>query len=468
MYDLSSFDLNRSEIYRIAGKCFSKSLGYGSFSSFLEKATCFTAALSDNKVTIINLSDSISEIIDREQIDSYDSVLRVLLSSWSPEPGDKDIASLFSKEAMIASYRCGVKFFTEEYTCVLNGTPHRKQIACQLNENNGQVTGTFIIFDLTDAHDKMMTVIKKAEYDGLTQLLNKQSCEAHVAEFLASEETPEGALIIMDIDFFKRFNDQYGHDIGDVVLEAAARTLEKFFGRDSIIGRTGGDEFLVLLKHRSPDEADEELSQFCKEHHFVKHKDKAYTFTFSVGYAAAPSQGSSLQELSAKADMALYNVKMHHRNNYIRYSPEMQMQKRTQLSFNLSDIVSGIPGAILVYKADEKEEILFANEQLYSLFECDSMDELLKFSGDSFKNIVHPDDLDRVEGSIKRQIDSNEQGLDYVTYRIITKNGRIKVVDDIGHLVHTYRYGDIFYVFLYDKEQKEEILRKAGADIEQQ
>jgi len=160
--------------------------------------------------------------------------------------------------------------------------------------------------------------------------------------------------------------------------------------------------------------------------------------------------------------MALYNVKMHHRNNFIRYSPEMLMQKRTQLGFNLSDIVSGIPGAILVYKADEKEEILFANEQLYALFECDSMDELLDFSGDSFKSIVHPDDIERVEESITRQISSNEYGLDYVTYRIITKTGRIKVVDDIGHLVHTPSYGDIFYVFLYDHEQKNKILRKAG------
>lgn len=446
----------------IAGKCFARYLGYISLEEFMVRATSFTAALSDDTIRDLRLSESAQLIASEEQITSYTAALAVITGVWLPEPLDPDIGEVFSREKLIAMYRSGSKFLTAEYACVIKGENRRKQIACQLSEEDGQICGTFLIFDLTDEYSRKMTVMKMAEYDGLTQLLNKQSCESHVEEFLSSAPEQECILMIMDIDFFKRFNDQYGHDVGDIVLQAAARTLEKFFGRDSIIGRTGGDEFLVLLKHRTPEEAEEEIGQFCRERHFVERGSKAYTFTFSVGYSVSPSQGTTLAELSTKADMALYNVKMHHRNNFIRYSPEMLMQKRTQLGFNLSDIVSGIPGAILVYKADEKEEILFANEQLYALFECDSMDELLDFSGDSFKSIVHPDDIERVEESITRQISSNEFGLDYVTYRIITKTGRIKVVDDIGHLVHTPSYGDIFYVFLYDHEQKNKILRKAG------
>ncbi|MBQ8961782.1 MAG: diguanylate cyclase [Ruminococcus sp.] len=455
---------DRSALYELAGKCFARYLGYVSLEEFMDRSTSFTAALSDDTIRDLRLSQSISAITSESSIESYSALIGVLREVWSPEPLGPDIGEIFSREKLISMYRSGSKFISADYACVICGETHRKQIACQLSEEDGQICGTFLIFDLTDEYSRKMTVMKMAEYDGLTQLLNKQSCENHVEEFLSAAPEQECILMIMDIDFFKRFNDQYGHDVGDIVLQAAARTLEKFFGRDSIIGRTGGDEFLVLLKHRTPDEAEEEIGQFCRQRHFVERGSKAYTFTFSVGYAVSPSQGSTLAELSSKADMALYNVKMHHRNDFIRYSPEMLMQKRTQLSFNLSDIVSGIPGAILVYKADEKEEILFANEQLYALFECDSMDELLRFSGDSFRTIVHPDDLDRVEESILRQVNANEFGLDYVTYRIITKTGRIKVVDDIGHLVHTPRYGDIFYVFLYDREQKNEILRKAGVE----
>ena len=240
--------------------------------------------------------------------------------------------------------------------------------------------------------------------------------------------------------------------------------MEKFFGRDSLIIRNGGDEFLILLKNRTPAEAHEEISRFFAEPHVVTHEEKTYRFSFSIGYATYPEQGSEYHDLAMKADIAMYHVKMHHRSNFVRYRPEMLHQKRTQLSFHLGDILSGIPGALLIYKADGREEILFANDQLFGMFECDSMQELLQFSGDSFRNIVHPDDLDRVEREIQTQLQANTCGLHFIRYRIITKTGRIKIIDDIGHFVHSPRYGNIFYVFLYDSEQKQQII-EAGAKI---
>ena len=131
-------------------------------------------------------------------------------------------------------------------------------------------------------------------------------------------------------------------------------------------------------------------------------------------------------------------------------------------TFNFVDyIAQGIPGAILVYQADEHEEILFANQELIDIFECESFADFMRYTRRSFKNIVHPNDLGRVEESIWSQINKGDNNLDYVSYRVVTKNGNVKMVEDIGHLMHDPTYGDIFFVFLYDTAKKENALENA-------
>lgn len=453
-------------LYEITGRCFASSLHYPSLKSLLDKSTYFTADLTGNKLFDFHSSESFRSVTKVYRHNTLDDVLSSILITWIPDPSGEDLHAMFSRSNLTEQFALGETFFSAAYDCILSGTKYHKQLSCLLAQGNSSVIGVFIVLDLTDIYDESMKAIRRAEYDGLTGLYNKSASESHISAYLNCSPSGSGALIIIDLDHFKRFNDQYGHETGDIVLRTAARSLERFFGRDSIIGRNGGDEFIVLLKHRTDQEAIEEIGRFSDEQHSIKLNNTVCRFTFSIGYAMYPEQGTEYDELVKCADMAMYNVKMNRRDSFIKFSPDMHKQKRTLLSFNLSDIVSGIPGAILVYKADEKEEILFANDQLYALFECSSMSELLRFSGDSFKNIVHPDDLDRVERSITGQIESNPDGLDYVSYRIITRTGKIREVDDIGHLVHTPKYGDIFYVFLYDRKQREEILRKAGEPID--
>lgn len=453
-------------LYEITGRCFASSLHYPSLKSLLDKSTFFTADLTENSMSDFHSSESFRSVTKVYRNNTLDDVLSSILNTWIPDSSGDDLNTLCSRSTLLQQFGLGENFFSANYDCILSGIRYRRQMSCLLSQQGDSVTGIFLVLDLTDIYDESMKALRRAEYDGLTGLYNKSASKSHISTYLNCSPSGSGVLIIIDLDHFKRFNDQYGHETGDIVLRTAARSLERYFGRDSIIGRNGGDEFIVLLKHRTDSEAIEEIGRFSNEQHALKVNNNICRFTFSVGYAAYPEQGTDYDDLVKIADMAMYNVKMNSRDSFIKYSPDMQKQKRTLLSFNLSDIVSGIPGAILVYKADEKEEILFANDQLYALFECSSMSELLSFSGDSFKNIVHPDDLDRVEQSIRRQIESNTLGLDYVSYRIITRTGKIREVDDIGHLVHTPKYGDIFYVFLYDRRQREEILRKAGEQID--
>ncbi|MGN0465479.1 MAG: PAS domain-containing protein, partial [Lachnospiraceae bacterium] len=104
----------------------------------------------------------------------------------------------------------------------------------------------------------------------------------------------------------------------------------------------------------------------------------------------------------------------------------------------------------LVYEAHDEEKILFADETLVHIFGCQNYMEFYKYVNGSFKNIVHPDDIERVEMEIANQIYDSDDSLDRVKYRIVRKDGEVRIIDDIGHRVFTENGGSVFYVFIVD------------------
>ncbi|MBQ3759967.1 MAG: PAS domain-containing protein, partial [Synergistaceae bacterium] len=127
----------------------------------------------------------------------------------------------------------------------------------------------------------------------------------------------------------------------------------------------------------------------------------------------------------------------------------------------LAKISSNMPGAFIVYKNNEAEEIIFASEEIARIFECDSVDDFMRFTGGSFATIVYPEDIEEVESIIRKQIASTG-GYDYITYRIITKNGNIKKIEDWGHFVRDEELGDLFYVYLHDMDIREKLTDISG------
>ncbi len=113
-----------------------------------------------------------------------------------------------------------------------------------------------------------------------------------------------------------------------------------------------------------------------------------------------------------------------------------------------------MPGGFLIYHADEKEEIIYANKALLRIFQCDTLREFREFTGNSFKGIVYSEDFDAVEQSIREQVASSQYDLDYVEYRSVRKDGAVCWIEDYGHFVHCPSVGDIFYVFMGDATEK--------------
>lgn len=113
-----------------------------------------------------------------------------------------------------------------------------------------------------------------------------------------------------------------------------------------------------------------------------------------------------------------------------------------------------MPGGVLIYYADGGEEIIYANRALLRIFQCGSMEELRTLTGNSFRGIVCPEDLDEVERSIREQVARSKYDLDYVEYRVRRRDGQIRWIEDYGHFVRGGSGRDIFYVFLSDATGK--------------
>lgn len=162
---------------------------------------------------------------------------------------------------------------------------------------------------------------KRSQYDFLTHLLNRQTFEFMVNEFLSQPTDRIHAFLMLDLDSFKAINDTMGHAKGDEVLHEVAQILQHQFRKDDLIGRLGGDEFVILLKNLDSDAVIEKLATNLNRVLRRTYTQDQITLSISasIGIARAPIDGTTFAELYRKADMALYAVKRQNKNNFHIY-----------------------------------------------------------------------------------------------------------------------------------------------------
>lgn len=172
----------------------------------------------------------------------------------------------------------------------------------------------YLIEYLVTSHMLLQQLKESSTTDFLTGLNNTRSFDEFFNESVknAKEKDEQLSLLMVDIDFFKKVNDTYGHPIGDIVLKDLGKVLASACRGYDFVSRIGGEEFSVIL----PDtpvaksiEVGERIRKAVKKHEFKLPDDKIIHVTVSVGVATYPDTVDDIETILEKADEGLYKAK---------------------------------------------------------------------------------------------------------------------------------------------------------------
>lgn len=116
----------------------------------------------------------------------------------------------------------------------------------------------------------------------------------------------------------------------------------------------------------------------------------------------------------------------------------------------LKKALDAMPGGVIVYRADQDQKILFANQQVWELYGCESYSQFIEFCGGTFNGMIHPEDASLVDREIRAQIRLSGTNFDHVRFRMVDRQGNVRCIEDFGRFVEDPEFGSLFYVFLVD------------------
>lgn len=208
----------------------------------------------------------------------------------------------------------GQRAVTYEFVQELRGKPTwvRFEMHIAKDPHNDDLLAFIYFRDIDKQHREMERLKELAKRDQMTGLYNHDATIELIREYLAQDGADKPhALIVIDINEFKKVNDRYGHMQGDLIIVEVAKRIQSVFRRDDIVGRIGGDEFMVLIKDiKSGDMAQKKARELEKVIHFrFRCDDKVMEVGCSVGMALYSDPMMGFEELYRQADAAMYKAK---------------------------------------------------------------------------------------------------------------------------------------------------------------
>jgi len=207
-----------------------------------------------------------------------------------------------------------------------------------VKNNFGKIESFISVFsDITALKASEEKLDFLAHHDHLTELPNRILLKARLEHTINSAKRDKTltAIIFMDIDNFKNINDSYGHTLGDRVLVAVAKRINKIIKEDDTLARIGGDEFIVVMNHfKSPKEIGDAVQKIMDlfEKSFII-ENKEFWITLSIGISIAPLDGTTTEILIKDADTAMYEAKEDGKNTYKFYNDKMSASSFERIIF---------------------------------------------------------------------------------------------------------------------------------------
>jgi diguanylate cyclase (GGDEF)-like protein/PAS domain S-box-containing protein len=231
---------------------------------------------------------------------------------------------LINKKGYVKDHEIRLRGRRRHMHCLITVTTRK-------NEQGEIVEYQGIIRDISAARKTEETIRRLAYHDALTDLPNRLlfNDRLKVAVSKAARDNTRVGIMMLDLDKFKQVNDVLGHKVGDMLLKAVAKRLNRVLRKSDTVARMGGDEFLVIV----PDIMDEQqagvvavkiLEAFKMPFRIDRHSLRVTT---SVGVVTYPRDGRDIEALVKHADIAMYYAKAHGRNMFVHYRPHMKNEQ---------------------------------------------------------------------------------------------------------------------------------------------
>lgn len=201
---------------------------------------------------------------------------------------------------------------------------------------------------------KQEEIERRLMNDDMTGLYNKTACEKIVSEMLETD-SPSGALLVLDIDNFKLINDTFGHTFGDTVIENFANDIKEAVPEGVVVGRIGGDEFLIYMPDMPKPKAVETANNICalvKKTYVGEQVQLPDNVGCSIGIAIIPDDGTKFATVFDKADLAMYYSKSKGKNCYSIYDSNMLSAKTDIMDMKKDEADAVVSTRNMVFDAD--------------------------------------------------------------------------------------------------------------------
>ena len=292
---------------------------------------------------LMSLTDEFAFIYDKAtnmfKMFKYDRFNRIILydmdiDQWKREMLSKSYVK-YDEKAMLDTLVLNMKTYADSFSIKMNCAIRTQSdifeavrfIGTVHNESSGNkiIVGRVVSDESVGHASTAMEIMNELQYDSLTGVYNKKTITEYAKKRISEEKEKRIVIAILDVDHFKSVNDTFGHLYGDKVLARVGGRLKEIVGEDGVIGRIGGDEFMIVFNGLDDDLVLRGMLRAIRTQikwEFAEDFENL-SITCSIGASIFPVNGRDYEDLFKKADCCLYIAKEKGRDRYVFFRDEM-------------------------------------------------------------------------------------------------------------------------------------------------
>lgn len=292
---------------------------------------------------LMSLTDEFAFIYDKAtnmfKMFKYDRFNRIILydmdiDQWKREMLSKSYVK-YDEKAMLDTLVLNMKTYAGSFSIKMNCAIRTQSdifeavrfIGTVHNESSGNkiIVGRVVSDESVGHASTAMEIMNELQYDSLTGVYNKKTITEYAKKRISEEKEKRIVIAILDVDHFKSVNDTFGHLYGDKVLARVGGRLKEIVGEDGVIGRIGGDEFMIVFNGLDDDQVLRGMLRAIRTQikwEFAEDFENL-SITCSIGASIFPVNGRDYEDLFKKADCCLYIAKEKGRDRYVFFRDEM-------------------------------------------------------------------------------------------------------------------------------------------------